>query len=68
MEDVAYGLERAPRTLKRLFTGENFGKQLPQDRQSSADMSRQAPEVDRSRAGWPFGWMDVVCCPERVSS
>jgi NADPH-dependent curcumin reductase CurA len=27
-EDVANGLENAPRTLKRLFTGENFGKQL----------------------------------------
>ena len=28
MEDVAHGLENAPRTLMRLFTGENFGKQL----------------------------------------
>lgn len=27
-EDVAIGLENAPRTLTRLFTGENFGKQL----------------------------------------
>jgi NADPH-dependent curcumin reductase CurA len=27
-EDVAYGLENAPKTLTRLFTGENFGKQL----------------------------------------
>jgi NADPH-dependent curcumin reductase len=27
-EDVAYGLENAPRTLMRIFTGENFGKQL----------------------------------------
>ncbi|HUB94292.1 MAG TPA: NADP-dependent oxidoreductase [Stellaceae bacterium] len=27
-EDVAQGLENAPRTLARLFTGENFGKQL----------------------------------------
>jgi NADPH-dependent curcumin reductase CurA len=27
-EDVAIGLENAPRTLMRLFTGENFGKQL----------------------------------------
>jgi len=27
-EDVAVGLENAPRTLIRLFTGENFGKQL----------------------------------------
>jgi NADPH-dependent curcumin reductase CurA len=27
-EDVAIGLENAPRTLARLFTGENFGKQL----------------------------------------
>jgi len=27
-EDVAVGLEHAPRTLMRLFTGENFGKQL----------------------------------------
>jgi NADPH-dependent curcumin reductase len=27
-EDVAVGLENAPRTLMRLFTGENFGKQL----------------------------------------
>lgn len=27
-EDVAAGLENAPRTLIRLFTGENFGKQL----------------------------------------
>jgi NADPH-dependent curcumin reductase CurA len=27
-EDVAFGLENAPRTLTRLFTGENFGKQL----------------------------------------
>jgi NADPH-dependent curcumin reductase CurA len=27
-EDVAHGLENAPRTLMRLFTGENFGKQL----------------------------------------
>jgi NADPH-dependent curcumin reductase len=27
-EDVVVGLENAPRTLVRLFTGENFGKQL----------------------------------------
>ena len=27
-EDVAHGLENAPKTLIRLFTGENFGKQL----------------------------------------
>jgi len=27
-EDVATGLENAPQTLVRLFTGENFGKQL----------------------------------------
>ena len=27
-EDVAIGLENAPRSLMRLFTGENFGKQL----------------------------------------
>jgi hypothetical protein len=27
-EDVAVGLENAPRTLMRLFTGDNFGKQL----------------------------------------
>lgn len=27
-EDVADGLENAPRTLQRLFTGANFGKQL----------------------------------------
>jgi hypothetical protein len=27
-EDVVFGLENAPRTLTRLFTGENFGKQL----------------------------------------
>jgi NADPH-dependent curcumin reductase CurA len=27
-EDVAVGLENAPKTLARLFTGENFGKQL----------------------------------------
>lgn len=27
-EDVVAGLENAPRTLVRLFTGENFGKQL----------------------------------------
>ena len=27
-EDVAYGLENAPRALLRLFPGENFGKQL----------------------------------------
>jgi NADPH-dependent curcumin reductase CurA len=27
-EDVAVGLENAPRTLMRLFAGENFGKQL----------------------------------------
>ena len=27
-EDVVFGLENAPRTLLRLFTGENFGKQL----------------------------------------
>jgi NADPH-dependent curcumin reductase CurA len=27
-EDVQQGLENAPRTLMRLFTGENFGKQL----------------------------------------
>ena len=27
-EDVAYGLENAPRTLVRLFTGKNLGKQL----------------------------------------
>ncbi len=27
-EDVQHGLENAPRTLRRLFKGENFGKQL----------------------------------------
>ena len=27
-EDIAYGLENAPRALLRLFAGENFGKQL----------------------------------------
>jgi NADPH-dependent curcumin reductase CurA len=27
-EDVMFGLENAPRVLLRLFTGENFGKQL----------------------------------------
>jgi NADPH-dependent curcumin reductase CurA len=27
-EDVALGLENAPRAFMRLFTGENFGKQL----------------------------------------
>ena len=27
-EDVATGLENAPHTLVRLFTGDNFGKQL----------------------------------------
>jgi len=27
-EDVAVGLENAPQTLRRLFIGENFGKQL----------------------------------------
>jgi NADPH-dependent curcumin reductase len=27
-EDVVSGLENAPNTLIRLFTGENFGKQL----------------------------------------
>jgi NADPH-dependent curcumin reductase CurA len=27
-EDVAYGLENAPKALLRLFAGENFGKQL----------------------------------------
>jgi NADPH-dependent curcumin reductase CurA len=27
-EDVAYGLESAPKALLRLFSGENFGKQL----------------------------------------
>lgn len=27
-EDVAVGLENAPKALLRLFTGENFGKQL----------------------------------------
>ena len=27
-EDVAVGLGNAPRTLLRLFSGENFGKQL----------------------------------------
>ena len=27
-EDVAYGLEHAPKALLRLFAGENFGKQL----------------------------------------
>ena len=27
-EDVQHGLENAPRTLRRLFQGENFGKQL----------------------------------------
>ena len=27
-EDVLPGLENAPRALLRLFTGENFGKQL----------------------------------------
>jgi NADPH-dependent curcumin reductase len=27
-EDVAIGLENAPKALLRLFAGENFGKQL----------------------------------------
>jgi NADPH-dependent curcumin reductase len=27
-EDIAYGLENAPKALMRLFAGENFGKQL----------------------------------------
>src|SRR5207245_120529 len=27
-EDIAYGLENAPKALLRLFSGENFGKQL----------------------------------------
>jgi NADPH-dependent curcumin reductase CurA len=27
-EDIAVGLENAPRTFMRLFTGKNFGKQL----------------------------------------
>jgi NADPH-dependent curcumin reductase CurA len=27
-EDVAYGLENAPKALLRLFAGEHFGKQL----------------------------------------
>jgi NADPH-dependent curcumin reductase CurA len=27
-EDVALGLENAPKTLLRLFAGQNFGKQL----------------------------------------
>jgi NADPH-dependent curcumin reductase CurA len=27
-EDIQHGLENAPRTLMRLFHGENFGKQL----------------------------------------
>ena len=27
-EDVAVGLENAPKTIVRLFTGQNFGKQL----------------------------------------
>ena len=27
-EDVAYGLENAPKALLRLFSGENFGRQL----------------------------------------
>ena len=27
-EDIQHGLENAPTTLRRLFQGENFGKQL----------------------------------------
>jgi NADPH-dependent curcumin reductase len=27
-EDIAYGLENAPKALLRLFSGENLGKQL----------------------------------------
>jgi len=27
-EDIQHGLENAPLTLRRLFQGENFGKQL----------------------------------------
>jgi NADPH-dependent curcumin reductase CurA len=27
-EDVAYGLENAPKAMLRLFSGENFGKQI----------------------------------------
>jgi len=27
-EDIQHGLENAPMTLRRLFQGENFGKQL----------------------------------------
>jgi NADPH-dependent curcumin reductase len=35
-EDVAYGLENAPKALLRLFSGENFGKQLVKVSDSAA--------------------------------
>jgi len=28
LEDIQEGLENCPQTLNRLFTGENFGKQM----------------------------------------
>jgi NADPH-dependent curcumin reductase CurA len=35
-EDVAYGLENAPKAVLRLFSGENFGKQLVKGADSAA--------------------------------
>jgi NADPH-dependent curcumin reductase CurA len=35
-EDVAYGLGNAPKALLRLFSGENFGKQLVKVADSAA--------------------------------
>jgi NADPH-dependent curcumin reductase len=38
-EDVAVGLENAPRTFLRLFSGKNFGKQLPTIADAAAPVS-----------------------------
>jgi len=58
-EDIAVGLENAPRTLMRLFTGENFGKQLlkiADPRQRRLRLRRRPPDlIGRHR----FGLQDI---------
>jgi NADPH-dependent curcumin reductase len=44
-EDIAIGLENAPQTLKRLFTGENFGKQLLKLKIVSSRILRAIPTL-----------------------
>ena len=47
-EDIVVGLENAPKTLVRLFTGENFGKRLLKVAEAYALNVDKKPEVRHS--------------------